>query len=142
MTWMVTCSHLPLLTSHPKCGRIRSRADSKEFFNHQEHAMTKIADKYMKLRRQGFDMGSLIGEEEDAGFGGLLQRYERGQIYWHPVMKSEAHEVHGGILDTYLSLLGPGNPVTGERYFGFPISDEVLTLDGLYAVSYFEFGAI
>ncbi len=95
----------------------------------------------LKKKRGGHDLGAKVGAEQNAGSGGRVQIYERGRIYWHP--NTGAHEVHGGILQRYLAEGGPGaNPVTGRRHFGYPISDEIRTLDGSFPVSRFEFGDI
>ncbi|MBK9035573.1 MAG: hypothetical protein IPL61_30670 [Myxococcales bacterium] len=105
--------------------------------------MTKIDDKVRALAASGFDVGAAMAPEADAGFGGQVRPFAGADVYWHPVMGAAAHEVHGGILERYLALGGPGpHPTTGERCFGFPLTDEVTTDDGLHRASRFEFGAI
>jgi uncharacterized protein with LGFP repeats len=106
--------------------------------------MSKIDDKWQELKNSGRSLGDPLGPEQDAGFGGRFRRYTEGNIYWHPIMgDTGAHEVHGGILTKYLQFGGPGiNPRTRKRDLDFPITDETRTADGLYPVSYFEWGAI
>lgn len=111
--------------------------------------MDKIEEKWKKLRATGLDLGNPLAiqdpvqTESARRYGGSMRQYERGSIYWHPVMGGEAREVHGGILVRYVAEGGPGeNLGTQTRQLGFPVSDETLTADGLYSVSYFEWGAI
>lgn len=102
--------------------------------------MSSTRDIQAKWRQKQSVLGNMIGSEQDAGFGGRFQIYEHGRIYWHSLFG--AHEVHGDILGHYLADEGPGNPVTGNRVFGFPVDDEAVTPDGLHPVGYFEFGVI
>ena len=103
--------------------------------------MSHIDDKHRALARQGMDMGKARGPEKNAGYGGRVRRYERGNIYWHPA--TGAHEVHGAILKAYLAQGGPGqNPKTGKRQLGFPTNDEYRTRDGKFPRSSFEWGSI
>jgi hypothetical protein len=103
---------------------------------------TDIQTKYNQLLQRGLNLGAKSGAETDAGYGGKLQRYQNGNIYWHHTVGT--YEVHGGILTRYLSLNGPGiAPGAGKRLLGFPKSDETaVRRDGYYPVSYFEWGAI
>lgn len=104
-------------------------------------ATAAIYAKWQELKSKGLDLGAKVGAEADAGYGGRVQIYERGRIYWHT--NTGAHEVHGGILTKYLAGGGPGvNPQTGRRHFGFPVTDEERTADGLFPISRFEFGEI
>lgn len=104
-------------------------------------AASEIQAKLNELIDRGLDLGAQIGNDMDAGSGGRVRVFERGRIYWHE--NTGTHEVHGGILQKYLDEGGPGaNPETGRRHFGYPISDETRTLDGLHPVSHFEFGDI
>src|SRR5262245_12795551 len=105
--------------------------------------MSIIDDKEAALRTGGLDLGSVIEPEHAAGFGGYMKQFSGGRIYWHEVMGQEPHEVHGGILDVYLAH-GAHDVVeeTGERRFGFPLTDEEDSADRLHRVSRFEFGTI
>jgi predicted MPP superfamily phosphohydrolase len=104
--------------------------------------MSAIDDHWRDLKAKGKDLGSpLSDQEEDAGSGGRVRRYQRGNIYWHP--NTGAHEVDGGILAKYLQLGGPGvNPASGKRDLGFPTTDAVLTKDGRFPMNEFEWGGI
>jgi len=100
-----------------------------------------IAAKWQQLLASGLDLGSPAGAEEDAGYGGRVQPYQNGRIYWHPQVGT--YEVHGGILTEYLRIGGPGrHPIYGTRPLGFPKSDEHRTPDDFAQVSEFEWGAI
>lgn len=100
-----------------------------------------IAAKWQSLKTDGLDLGFASEPEEDAGWGGRVQVYQNGRIYWHAQVGT--HEVHGAILAKYLQLGGPGNhPITGRRELGFPQSDEKQTPEGFAHVSTFEWGAI
>lgn len=61
---------------------------------------------------------SVVGEPVSGEYpvaGGVAQDYTRGRIYWSP--STGAREVHGGILERYLALGGPGA-------LGLPVGDE------------------
>ncbi|MEP6832555.1 MAG: metallophosphoesterase [Gemmatimonas sp.] len=93
------------------------------------------------LRSRGVDLGVALAPVQDAGFGGLVRQYTRGNIYWHA--STGAHEVHGGILSRYIGAGAQGpNLATGERELGFPLTDEISSDDGLYPYSFFEWGTI
>lgn len=97
--------------------------------------------KRRQLDRSGRGLGSPQTSVEDAGHGGRVQTFERGRIYWHSA--TDAHEVHGGILQAYLERGGPNqNPKTGRRDLKFPTSDEERAADGRTPVSHFEGGSI
>ncbi len=103
--------------------------------------MSKIDDKHRALKRAGQDLGTARGPEKSAGSGGRFREYARGNIYFHP--NTGAHEVHGSILKTYLAHCGPGkDPETGQRMFGYPMTDEHRTRDGKYPTSSFEWAEI
>lgn len=103
---------------------------------------SKIDEKYVDLKARGLDLGTATSAEQDAGYGGTYRTYQNGNIYWHPVMGSSAHEVHGGILSLYTANGGPGvSHRTGIRDFGFPLTDESYSVDGT-PFSLFEWGAI
>ena len=100
-----------------------------------------IDAKRRQLERSGRGLGSPLTGVEDAGHGGRVQTFERGRIYWHSA--TGIHEVHGGILQTYLERGGPDrNPKTGRRDLKFPTSDEGRALDGHTPLSRFETGSI
>src|SRR5437660_10343622 len=97
-----------------------------------------IRSKQQNLKSRGLDLGDYIGPEQDTGFGGRVQELQHGNIYWHP--RAGTHEVHGGILDCYRRIGGPGGP-DRPRLLGFPVTDEAVSPDGI-PVSRFEWGAI
>jgi uncharacterized protein with LGFP repeats len=61
------------------------------------------------------------------------QVYAGGHVYSSP--ETGTHEVHGGILQKYLSLGGPS-------FLGYPITDELPTPDGVGRFNHFQFGSI
>lgn len=100
-----------------------------------------ITQKFTELKNKGFDLGRILTAMADAGYGGKVQKYEFGHIYWHN--STGAKEVHGGILNAFLNYGGVGvNPSLGIRPLGFPITDETNTKGKPGRVSYFEWGAI
>ena len=74
--------------------------------------VSKIDEKYSALKAKGLDLGAPTSAEQDAGYGGTYRTYRNGNIYWHPVMGSSAHEVHGGILSIYSLNGGLGSART------------------------------
>lgn len=104
---------------------------------------TPIQKKLQQLRNNHFDLGAQVSGEVDCGFGGRMQQFANANIYYHAVMGSEAHEVHGGIRTKYLALGGHDfNQASGQRFLGFPLSDEKDSEDGMCRVSRFEWGSI
>lgn len=104
---------------------------------------TQIEIKVQQLKKQHFDLGVQQTGEIDCGYGGRMQTFSNTTIYYHPVMGSEAREVHGGIRTKYLALGGhDSSPSWGQRLFGFPLTDEINSDDSMCRVSRFEWGAI
>lgn len=104
---------------------------------------TPIANKLQQLRNVGFNIGITITGEQDSGYGGKMQQFANATIYYHAVMGSAAHEVHGGIRTKYLAMGGHHiNPATGNRSLGFPLTDEKNADDARCRVSRFEWGAL
>ena len=107
----------------------------------RQRALIAISRHHRNLSRRGVRLGLPQGTLESAGYGGFYQVYKSGRIYWHA--GTGAHEVHGGILRTYLRQGGHDrNSVSGRRHLGFPSSDEQATRDGKRRMSEFEWGAI
>jgi hypothetical protein len=109
----------------------------------------QIGLKRLDLRRHGIDVGEPrrtpahpLGEPpRDAGFGGAVQDFQHGTIYWHA--NTGAHYLRGSVLQRYLELHGPGvEALTYRRPLGFPTSD--LTHDEQRKLDHadFEFGSI
>lgn len=104
---------------------------------------TPIELKAAQLRAAGVDLGAPITPEVDAGYGGRMQQFANFNLYYHAVMGSVAHEVHGSIRTKYLALGGhAASPTTGQRLLGFPLADEDASADHRFRVSRFEWGAI
>jgi hypothetical protein len=82
----------------------------------------------------GFLGPPTIAETSTPDGVGRFRHYEEGSIYWHP--RTGAHEVHGLILQRWAEL-------NWERgYLGYPITDEINTVDGGGRVSRFEGGEL
>lgn len=127
----------------PNTGGGVSDQDTGGNRSEQEKAEATIEDKLIRLRNDGFDLGKPSGPVQEVSHGGWVRIYDRGRIYWHPASHIGAHEVHGGILQKYLALGGPGrHPDRGERVLKYPTSDETHSADGRVPVSHFEEGAI
>jgi hypothetical protein len=96
---------------------------------------TPISDKYAQLGGSGGFLGWPTIAETTAPDGvGRFRHYQGGSIYWHP--RTGAHEVHGLIRQRWAQL----NWELG--YLGYPITDEIDTVDGGGRVSRFEGGAL
>ncbi|MEU4039659.1 LGFP repeat-containing protein [Streptomyces collinus] len=84
-----------------------------------------------------------IGAPVDAGAGtdegpnpdgrGRSLDFENGTIEWSP--ETGAHEVHGAIRDHWARL-------GGEKFLGYPLTDEMGTPDGVGRYNHFENGSI
>jgi hypothetical protein len=96
---------------------------------------TPISDKYAQLGGAAGFLGQPIIAETWAPDGeGRYRHYEGGSIYWHP--RTGAHEVHGLIRQRWAQL-------NWERgYLGYPVTDEINTVDGGGRVSRFEGGEL
>jgi LGFP repeat-containing protein len=96
---------------------------------------TPISDKYAQLGGAAGFLGQPTIPETWAPDGeGRYRHYEGGSIYWHP--RTGAHEVHGLIRQRWAQLkweLG---------YLGYPVTDEINTVDGGGRVSRFEGGEL
>jgi hypothetical protein len=68
------------------------------------------------------------------GGTGYIQQYQHATAYAN--IGGEPHEVHGAIRDKYDLLGGPAGP------FGFPLTDESPTPDGVGRFNHFEGGSI
>nr|WKN39744.1 hypothetical protein K4G66_13695 [Tunicatimonas sp. TK19036] len=75
------------------------------------------------------------GREGLVGAGdGFYREYGNGRIYWSP--STNAHEVHGAILDKWLSLGAE------HSFLGYPVGDETGTPDGVGRFNRFQHGMI
>ncbi|ONH36227.1 glycoside hydrolase [Protofrankia sp. BMG5.30] len=82
---------------------------------HEAHG--GIGAKYLNLGGSNSFLGRPTSDEVDAETTGSRQSvFQGGRIYWSAA--TDAHEVHGAILNHYLSLGGAGSDL------GLPISDE------------------
>jgi hypothetical protein len=83
--------------------------------------MSAISDK-RKALEEGFPpflLGAPTTAELSGPDGGAYQVFENATIFWSP--STNAHEVHGYILERYVELGGP------KGMLGYPISDETTT---------------
>lgn len=76
-----------------------------------------IYAKYINLGGESSFLGLPISQEETLN-GGIIAVFEGGRIYYSE--KTGAHEVHGDILQRYLSF-----SIEERNSFGYPISDEM-----------------
>jgi hypothetical protein len=94
-----------------------------------------ISDKYAQLGgAAGFLGQPIIAETWAPDFVGRFRHYEGGSIYWHP--RTGAHEVHGLIRQRWAQLNWE------QGYLGYPVTDEIDTVDGGGRVSRFEGGEL
>ena len=96
---------------------------------------TPISDKYAQLGgAAGFLGQPTIAETVTPDGVGHYRHYTSGSIYWHP--RTGAHEVHGLIGQRWAQLNWE------QGYLGYPITDEIDTVDGGGRVSRFEGGEL
>ena len=96
---------------------------------------TPISDKYAQLGgAAGFLGQPTIAETSTPDGVGRYRHYEDGSIYWHP--RTGAHEVHGLIGQRWAELNWE------QGYLGYPVTDEINTVDGGGRVSRFEGGEL
>ena len=96
---------------------------------------TPISDKYAQLGgAAGFLGQPTIAETWTPDGVGRFRHYEGGSIYWHP--RTGAHEVHGLIRQRWAQLNWE------QGYLGYPVTDEIDTVDGGGRVSRFEGGEL
>ena len=96
---------------------------------------TPISDKYAQLGgAAGFLGQPTIAETSTPDGVGRFRHYEGGSIYWHP--RTGAHEVHGLIRQRWAQLNWE------QGYLGYPVTDEIDTVDGGGRVSRFEGGEL
>jgi hypothetical protein len=74
---------------------------------------------------------------------GLVGLFQGGAIYWHPDTGPEAREVHGGIYAKWAALGWETAVVSTYGWtIGFPITDELETVDRIGRVSHFQGASI
>jgi hypothetical protein len=96
---------------------------------------TPISDKYAQLGGAAGFLGQPIIAETWAPDGvGRFRHYQGGSIYWHP--DSGAHEVHGLIRQRWAQLNWE------KGYLGYPVTDEINTVDSGGRVSRFQGGEL
>src|SRR4029450_13386572 len=96
---------------------------------------TPISDKYAQLGgTAGFLGQPTIAETPTPDGVGRYRHYEGGSIYRHP--GTGAHEGHGLIGQRWAELNWE------QGYLGYPITDEINTVDGGGRVSRFEGGEL
>lgn len=88
-----------------------------------------IGDKYTMLGRESGPLGPPTSSEADAHFGGRFNEFAAGSIWWHPTM-GEAFAVMGAIGEKYRQMGGPE--------YGYPITDELTTPDGVGRFNHFR----
>lgn len=88
-----------------------------------------IGEKYAKLGGERGPLGTPLSSEADAPYGGRFNRFQNGFIYWHPKI-GVAFAVWGAIGQKYQQIGGPG--------YGYPITDELSTPDGVGRFNHFR----
>ena len=97
--------------------------------------MSPIDDHHAALGGDGGLLGAPTGPELSTPDGiGRFRHYLRGSVYWSPV--TQAHEVHGAIAAAWSGMGWERSPL------GYPLTDELGTLDGVGRFNLFQNGAI
>jgi hypothetical protein len=88
-----------------------------------------IGEKYKQLQGPMGLLGFPITNETPTPDGvGRFNHFESGSIYWHPAIG--AFEIHGAIRDKWAS--------EGRESFGYPLTDESSTPDGVGRFNHFR----
>ncbi|MDM5339696.1 hypothetical protein QUF84_21075 [Fictibacillus enclensis] len=114
---------------------------AEEYAYHEEQLLacappsgTPISCKYYFLKKKGFTGTPIIPELPTAADGGVgryrIYRNSGGEwiIVWHT--ETGAHEIHGTIYEKWKNTIGDN--------FGFPITDELTTPDGIGRFNHFR----
>lgn len=108
------------------------------FFLLLNSSNAQIQKKYKELNGEKGLLGKIVEPPDGNGVncakGGKFQRYENGNIYYHPNVG--AYEIHGAILDKY------GQLNWEQGFMGFPRSDELWTPDHSGRFQLFQGGNI
>jgi len=89
----------------------------------------KIGEKYARLNGEHGPLGVPRSDEANAPFGGRFNDFAAGSIFWHPKI-GEAFAVWGAIGEKYRQVGGP--------VFGYPITDELPTIDRVGRFNHFR----
>src|SRR5262249_39374400 len=89
----------------------------------------RIGEKWQRLGRERSPLGAARSSEADAPHGGRFNEFAYGSIWWHPTI-GEAYAVWGHIGERYRQL--------GGSNFGYPITDELATPDGVGRFNHFR----
>ncbi len=96
---------------------------------------TPIDDRYANLGGANSFLGAPTMNEATVPDGiGRYRHYENGSIYWHP--NTGPHEIHGLIRQRWAELGWE------KSYLGYPMTDEINTVDGAGRVTKFQGGEI
>jgi uncharacterized protein with LGFP repeats len=90
-----------------------------------------IEDKYLAMNAQNGPLGCPLKPEDVAAAGGRWEPFHGGVIYWKPA--TGAHSVWGAILTKWTQY-------GREAQYGYPITDELTTPDGIGRYNHFENG--
>ncbi|MBO3743261.1 LGFP repeat-containing protein [Actinoplanes flavus] len=90
-----------------------------------------IEDKYLSLNAQNGKLGCPTTTEADAAGGGRQQWFRGGSVFWHS--RTGAHVVWGAILQKW-------GQYGREGGYGYPVTDEMTTPDGVGRYNHFERG--
>lgn len=104
----------------------------------QVNTFAQFKKKYNSLPDAKSILGNVVFPEDGNGTecakGGKFQRYEHGNIYYHPDVG--AYEIHGAILEKY------GQLNWEQGFLGFPRTDELWTPDHSGRFQLFQGGNI
>lgn len=95
----------------------------------------KIFEEYDQNQRAGFNYGRALSREDGAHNGGKVQRFDGGNIYWHPlVSNAHANTVGGRILAKFAERDWERSPLK------YPTTREIRIPGGSF--NHFEGGSI
>ena len=107
------------------------RYDLFEIETHGHRVVGAILDKWAAT---GWSAGPLgfptTDEAATSDPVGRFNEFEGGSIFWRPEPEVGAHEVHGAIHDRWNQI--------GREKFGYPVTDETATPDGIGRFNHFR----
>jgi uncharacterized protein with LGFP repeats len=91
-----------------------------------------IYQKWVSLGAEGGFLGYPYIDETGSSDGvGRFNHFQNGSIYWTP--STGAHEIHGAIRQRWAEM-------GAEKAFGYPVTDETKTPDGVGRYNHFSAG--
>lgn len=107
------------------------RYDIFEINTHNHRIVGAILDKWAATGWSAGSLGFPTTDEAGTPDGvGRFNDFDGGSIFWRPEPEVGAHEVHGAIAQRWNQI--------GREQFGYPVTDETVTPDGIGRFNHFR----